>query len=491
MIRKKVFDYVQKYNMIEKNDYIVAGISGGADSVCLLFMLYELKKEMPVDIHAVHVNHMIRTDAGDDAEYVRKLCKRLEIPFTLVESDVERIAHDERISEEEAGRNVRYEAFYRTLEHYRGEKNGKIAVAHNRNDCCETFLFNLFRGSSLKGLSGIPPVRDCIVRPLLCLERIEIEEFLNKNGISYCIDSTNLEDNYTRNKIRHHILDTAVREISNAAVVHISEACGRISEAYSFVEDMTVQACEECVVQSGEGENAVFHIDAAHWKLLHTTLQGNVLMETLALAAGSRKDLESVHVDQLRGLFEKQCGRKISLPYCLCAERDYTGVRIYRETDVKQAQISDVEHIVTEQEHKRLLAGECLQIAVSDDEILVFSIKNADSVNIEKNIPQKKCTKWLDYDKIKNSIVVRTRKTGDYLTIDMPDGEIRKKTLKAYFTDNKVPREERSKICLVTEQNHVLWIVGGRISSYYKVSGSTKKILELTLIKTSEKFIAK
>lgn len=484
MIRKKVFDYIQKYNMLEKNDYIVAGVSGGADSVCLLFMLYELKKEMPVDIRAVHVNHMIRTDAGDDAEYVRRLCKRLEIPFTLVESDVERIAQNEHISTEEAGRNVRYEAFYRTLEQYRGEKNGKIAVAHNRNDCCETFLFNLFRGSSLKGLSGIPPVRDCIVRPLLCLERAEIEEFLNKNGISYCIDSTNLEDNYTRNKIRHHILDTAEREISSAAALHISEACGRISEAYSFVYDMTAQAFDECVVQSGEGENKVFHIDAAHWSLLHGMLQGNVLMETLALAAGSRKDLESVHVDQLRGLFEKQCGRKISLPYCLCAERDYTGVRIYRETAAKQPQ-STVEYTVSAQEHKRLLAGECLEIAVSDDEILVLSIKNADSVNIEKNIPQKKYTKWLDYDKIENSIVVRTRKTGDYLTIDMPDGEIRRKTLKAYFTDNKVPRKERGEICLVAEQSHILWIVGGRISSHYKVSGSTKRILELTLIKIS------
>lgn len=486
MITKRVLDYVRKHHMLEENDYVVAGVSGGADSVCLLFMLHALKEEIPIDIHVVHINHMIREDAGQDAAYVEELCERLNIPFTLVERDVEELADRKHISTEEAGRNVRYEAFYRTLELHRGKKNGKIAVAHNQNDCCETFLFNLFRGSSLKGLSGIQPVRDIIIRPLLCLERAEIEEFLNKNGIKYCIDSTNLEDNYTRNKIRHHILDTAVREVSPAAVGHISEACGRIREAYAFIEDMTRQAYDVCVSEAEESGAKILHIDKEHYKELHPTLQGNVLMEALAGAAGSRRDLESVHIEQIKALFERQCGRKINLPYGVCAERDYMGIRVYREKPREQKQSTVTEHIITLEERERLLAGERLEICLNAEEMLVLSIKKADSVNIEKNIPQKKCTKWIDYDKIKNSIAVRTRKERDYLTIDAPDGKIRRKTLKSYFTDNKVPRERRSEICLVTEESHVLWIVGGRISSFYKVSGSTRQILELALIKREQ-----
>lgn len=483
MITKRVLDYVRKHHMLEENDYVVAGVSGGADSVCLLFMLHALKKEIPIDIHVVHINHMIRQDAGQDAAYVKRLCEEFNIPFTLVECDVEELADRKHISTEEAGRNVRYEAFYRTLELCRGERNGKIAIAHNKNDCCETFLFNLFRGSSLKGLSGIQPVRDRIIRPLLCLERGEIEEFLNKNGIRYCIDSTNLEDNYTRNKIRHHILDTAVQEISPAAVLHISDACCRISEAYSLIDDMTGNAYTACVSKFEKGSVCGFHIDRECYKGLHPTLQGYVLMEVLSRAAGSRRDLEAVHIEQIKALFERQCGRKINLPYGICAERHYTGVRVYRENHEKTAQNAAKEHIIALADQERLLNGERVEISLSADETLVFSIKKADFVNVEKNIPQKKCTKWLDYDKIKNSIVVRTRKEGDYLTIDTPDGEIRKKTLKSYFTDNKVPREKRSEISLVTEGSHILWIVGGRISSFYKVSGSTKRVLELVLIK--------
>ena len=126
-------------------------------------------------------------------------------------------------------------------------KKGKIAVAHNKNDTCETFLFHLFRGSSLKGLSGIRPIRDRIIRPLLCLDRKEIEAFLKERNVDYCIDSTNLEDNYTRNKIRHHIMETAEKEICPESVNHIYNACERISEAYDLIEDLARQGYMDCV----------------------------------------------------------------------------------------------------------------------------------------------------------------------------------------------------------------------------------------------------
>ncbi len=486
MIQKRVLEYVQKYHMLEKDDYVVAGVSGGADSVCLLFLLCELRKEIPIALHVVHINHMIREDAGADAAYVKMICEKINIPFTLVECDVEALAREQHISAEEAGRNVRYEAFYRTLERHRSNKNGKIAIAHNKNDCCETFLFHLFRGSSLRGLSGIQPTRDGIIRPLLCLERCEIEEFLDKNGIKYCIDSTNLEDNYTRNKIRHHILETAVQEMNSAAVSHIYGACIKIDEAYSLIDDLTRSAYAECVSMLEKGSICGLHIDQEHFAGLHPTIQGYVLMKALERAAESRKNLEAVHVEQVKLLFQGQCGRKIDLPYKICAERDYKGIFVYKHSDAQTVQNQVLEYTLSFADRECLLRGECVKVRLNNDEMLVLSVKNVDSEEIWKNIPQKKYTKWLDYDRIKNSIVVRTRKEGDYLTIDMPDGAIRKKTLKSYFIDNKVPGEQRSALFLVTEGSHVLWIAGGRISSFYKIGNTTKRILELSLIRAGE-----
>ncbi len=474
MIAKKVSEYADRHHMLEENDYVVAGVSGGADSVCLLFMLQELKKKIPITLHAVHVNHMIRQDAADDAAYVERLCKTLNIPFTLVERDVERLAAERHISVEEAGRDARYEVFSRVLDN----RQGKIAVAHNKNDCCETFLFNLFRGSSLKGLSGIPPVRGQIIRPLLCLERSEIEEFLDKNGIKYCIDSTNLEDNYTRNKIRHRILGTAAQEISPAAVAHIGDACERISEAYSLLDDMAGSAYSACVSAGTEG----LSIDGTGFAGLHPTIQGYVIMEALARLAGSRRDIESVHIGQVKALFEKQCGRKINLPYGICAQRGYAGVTLRKTAWAPAKAGAAREYRVTPSDTERLLRGERVEISLRAGETLFLCVKDA-AAQKEKNIPQKKYTKWLDYDKIKDNIVVRCRKEGDYLTIDMPGGEVRRKTLKSYFIDNKIPAGERGEIFLVTVGSHVLWIAGGRISSFYKVSGSTKRILELVLVK--------
>ena len=175
--------------MLQPGDRVVAGVSGGADSVCLLFLLLEWRREFPLDIAVVHVNHGIRPEAGEDARYVEKLCGEHRIPFFLTEADVRQRSILEKAAEEWGAT--------------------KIAVAHNSNDRSETQLFHLFRGSGIRGLASILPVRGRIIRPILCLERWEIEDFLTQQGIFYCKDATNDEDDYTRNRIRHHILPYA------------------------------------------------------------------------------------------------------------------------------------------------------------------------------------------------------------------------------------------------------------------------------------------
>lgn len=466
----RVLQYVREHHMIEDGDCIVAGVSGGADSVCLLLMLLEIRKRIPMEIHVVHVNHLIRADAAADADYVRALCLANQVHFTLVEEDVEAIAHNLHLSTEEAGRNVRYAAFEKEL----GAKKGRIAVAHNKNDCCETFLFHLFRGTSLKGLSGIRPVRDRVIRPLLCLSRNEIELFLQERKVSYCIDSTNLEDNYSRNMIRHHILDTAVREISPAAVSHISDACERVSEAYDLIADMTRQGFDACVTVTPRA----YHIDRENFLALHRTIQGYVVMETLAHAAGSRKDLGAVHIEQIRELMNRQCGRLVQLPHRLLARRDYTGVCIYKEPGSLTREVVLSEIALSEEETEALAVGRELEILVGNHRKIRAKLIFVGNCGIDfENIPQKKYTKWFDYDKIKSGLCIRHRMPGDYLSIN--DAGARQK-LKNYLVNEKVPAKEREKIPLLADGAHIMWIVGYRISSYYKVGRHTKRILEVT-----------
>ena len=147
--REKVFAYIREHHMLQAGDRVVAGVSGGADSVCLLFLLLEWQKEVPTDIAVVHVDHGIRAEAGEDARYVEQLCEERRIPFFLTRAEVRNRARMEKISEEEAGRRTRYEAFEKAAKEWGATK---IAVAHNSNDRSETQLFHLFRGSGIRGL---------------------------------------------------------------------------------------------------------------------------------------------------------------------------------------------------------------------------------------------------------------------------------------------------------------------------------------------------
>ena len=168
-VEEKVSAYCSRYQMFQEGDSVVLGVSGGADSVCLLFVLLSLQKKWNLKLHVVHVNHGIRPDAREDAEYVRQLCETHNIPFLLVEENIPVLAKQWGVSEEEAGRKVRYEAFAKVLSQ---KKQGKIAVAHNSNDRAETMLFHLFRGTGLTGLGGIRPVREQRLKPIFRKSRL-------------------------------------------------------------------------------------------------------------------------------------------------------------------------------------------------------------------------------------------------------------------------------------------------------------------------------
>ncbi|MDD2972376.1 MAG: tRNA lysidine(34) synthetase TilS [Lachnospiraceae bacterium] len=494
----KVHRYIQKYHMIEENDKIIVGVSGGADSVCLLFVLLEIQKKMPLSLYVVHINHKIREEAMEDADYVKELCRKMELPYFLVEEDVEALAVREHLSPEEAGRKVRYAAFEKVMEEQGGNK---IAVAHNKNDRAETVLFNLFRGSSIRGLNGITPVRDQIIRPLLCVERKEIEQYLRERGITYCVDKTNGEDTYTRNRIRNHLLPYVEENISEQAVSHISDTAEVVAQTEEYLQKMTdvsyaevVTTAHDAGVPGGKSKKdnreqydgiqrqEPLWMDVSGFRSLDTIIQKYLIMKCMHQLAGSRKDITSRHVQDVVDLFEKPVSKRVSLPYQLTAVREYGKVRLEVQSEPRGESHADIPG--TDQRD----GDACVKIdleTIREQGSRVMEIKDLGTVEIRvfpykksERIPEKPYTKWFDYDRIDESLLARHRRTGDYLSINE---EGNTKSLKAYMIDEKIPQEQRDKLYVFASGQHVIWLVGHRISQYYKVDQNTKEILEINI----------
>jgi tRNA(Ile)-lysidine synthase len=454
---KKILDYVKKYHMIEDGDTIVAGISGGADSVCLLFVLLEFMKEIPFSLEVVHVNHGIRPEAGKDAEFVKNICNEKGLPFHLIEEDIKQRAKESGRSEEEEGREVRYSAFDKIL----GRRQGKIAVAHNSNDRAET------------GAGGIPPVNHRIIRPLLCVERCEIEYWLSERNLKFCIDCTNEQDIYTRNRIRHHILNYAEEYVCSGAVANMNRAAEQLREAEEYLARQTLEAVERCKV-SGDERKVVLSLSALFKE--DEYMQSRVLYHCLCLLAGSKKDLAASHIAGMKELFFKQGNGQINLPYHLKVYKNYDLGMIQREDLLtEENRVSDEYEILLPPMGEAL----CLKVpGLGSVEIRAFYREDS------QIIPQKTYTKWFDYDKITKSVMLRTKHTGYYLTINQSMG---RKSLQDYFVNEKIPRQERQQIYLLAEKSHIIWVLGHRISEYYKVTENTDKVLQVKILENITK----
>ncbi len=455
---------------------MVLGVSGGADSVCLLFALYGLARELEIKLYVVHVNHGIRRDAGQDAAYVEKLCRRLAVPFTLVEEDVEAVARRQGCSTEEAGRQVRYEAFHREMERRRAQK---IAVAHNAGDRAETMLLNLFRGSGLTGLGSIRPAREGIVRPLLGLERRAIEAYLERRQISWRQDSTNETDAYTRNRVRRHILPYAEREICSGAAAHLCRTADIFMEIEDYMEEQIRQARGLCVAREGTGQEGTSRLIlfCAAIEDLHPALQKGMLLSVLKEFSPVHKDMGAGQVEQMLALCVQPGNREIHLPQGIRASRSYDRVILERRRETEETAVPSAVPIPVPQSPGEshickvpggILRLTCLEKVNQGDQVYKKSV----------NLLENECTEWLDCDKIKELLEWRTRQMGDYLQIRTPSGYGRK-TIKSLFIDEKVPSRERDHIPLLAQGSHILWVAGGRICESCKISDYTRQILKV------------
>ena len=382
------------------------------------------------------------------------LCGTWNCPYRYMEADVEAYALGHHMSCEEAGRFLRYQAFAQVLEE-EGAEDGKVAVAHNKNDHAETVLFHLLRGSGLAGLTGIHPVRGRVIRPLLCVTRPEIEAFLEENQLAYCIDKTNSEDTYTRNKIRHHMLAYAEQEVCSQAVSHIYDTSVIVREALAYVDCHTQMAMERCGVASEK--DMIF--DVAAFEKEEPLIQKQLLLMAMERLSENRKDISAVHIRLLLGLFTRQGNASVDLPCGLRAYREYGRVRLAGRERERAESAPGVLRIpgVTRWGGYRFV---CQLLPYEKSQI----------------IPQKTYTKWFDYDKISKYLVLRTRQSGDYL---MTRGDGGRKSLKAYMIGEKIPQAERDRIPVLADGEHIVWVVGHRISGHYKTDRQTKTVLQI------------
>jgi tRNA(Ile)-lysidine synthase len=409
----KVYNFICKNNLLSSGECVVCGLSGGADSVALILTLNDLKEKLNINVEALHVNHCLRGKESDrDEEFCRELCKNLDIPFKAVSCDVKSLSASECISTEEAARKLRYQIF---ADHSHGKK---IATAHNANDNLETVILNLSRGTGVKGLSGIPVCRGNIIRPLLSVTRQEIEDFLKLKGQSYVTDSTNLSDDYTRNKIRHKIVPL-LSDINSSVIETSINTINNIREENDFIEKTISNAEEKC--RRGNKIYGLSNYDAVIRKrCISRLLADNHLPYSF-------RRLEEADDILLNG------GKiNISRSFFLECRNDELELKVIDKPTEYSASAE-------------LGINTSIEIANC-----TVKCELAECENLKKfEAVHKKSTFYVaDYDKIRGRLIVRTRKFGDKIKLK---GRSFTSSVKKLINE-KIPADERSELLFLEDE---------------------------------------
>ncbi len=470
MIIEKVIRFIKENNMLSKGEHVVLGVSGGADSMCLLLVLMEIAKIYRLKLTVVHIHHGIRGEEADrDEAFVENFCKERSVDFVKFHYNIPQMAKESGLSTEEAGRMVRYNAF----EQVRQERNAdKIAVAHNAGDDVETILLNMCRGTGISGMSGIKPVRGCIIRPVMCLTRKEIEKFLEKQKVSYINDSTNFENDYTRNKIRNVLVPYLNANINSKSDVHIGALGTMLGEIDDFMDAEGEKALADVIVSEDDARDEL-EVDAEKLEKLHPALKSVVVRKLLMKVADKLKDISINHIRSVISIAEGKTGNSANLPYNIEVIKYPESLIIRRNTKIanprtkKSIGKSNFEPIpLTAIPGTYEFGGNRLKITYD-------CLQNV-------NFEEKTYTKWLNCDILKNGLSIRTRQTGDYIIVTSFGG---RKLLKDFFIDSKIPREKRDDILLLADGSRILWIIGYRIGEDAKVTENTSKIVRVDIEK--------
>lgn len=439
----KVFSFVNKHNMINKGDTVICGLSGGADSVCLLLVLCGISRKIGFTVKALHVNHCLRGAESDhDENFCRKLCAELDVPFKAVSCNVTAFAEEKQLSVEESARILRYRIF--------AENSGsaKIATAHNANDNLETVIFNLARGSALKGVSGIPPVRDNIIRPLLAVSRQEIENHLKTLNQDYVTDSTNLSDDYTRNKIRHQILPVLCG--INPSLVETSvNSLETLREENSLIEKMTEQALSNC-----RDGNRFHGLENSH-EVVRRRCTARLLTEnSLPYSHDRLKDMDNILVH----------GGKMNISGDIFFISDGHNAELKKIPPVSAPEVISAE----------LRTGEN---SIFPDRIFECEIILCEDFRKIHGVHKKLTFYLLDYDKIIGRVILRNRRFGDRIRLQGKNFTSSVKKL----INSDIPAEERAELHFLEDENGTIFAEKLGIAERVAPDDKTVRFLRISI----------
>ena len=312
-LQVKVQKTIKTNNLIENNDKIVLAVSGGPDSLCMLDLLNKFKnsKKINFEIIVAHVNHMIREEADSDEEFVKQFCQEREIEFIPKKVDIKKIAQEKKIGLEEAGREERYKFFNEILTK---KRFNKIAIAHNKNDVAETMFMNLFRGTGISGLKGIEAKSGKYIRPLIEINRSEIEKYCTENELKPRIDKTNFENEYTRNKIRNLVIPYIQKEFNPNIIETMFRLSKLVQDEEDFMKKETEKIYTEIKVYEDLESKKQINLDLKKFNSQAKVIKSKILLYTITRLMGNSKGIEKVHIEDILKLCDRNIGNKFLTP---------------------------------------------------------------------------------------------------------------------------------------------------------------------------------
>ena len=471
MKRNYIIDSIIDNGLIAPASAVIAGVSGGPDSLCLLHALNSIADMYDLVLVPVHVNHMLRPEAGDESRHLEDICERMDLELRIYEASCKDVADELGISVEEAGRQVRYQIFDEVAAEL--EESGVpsekivIALAHNADDQAETVLFRLIRGTGPHGLAGIPSVRMSeagylIVRPLLNIERKDIEAYIRENKLKPNIDKSNDENTYTRNRIRNELIPYLEKNYNPKIKDNLRRYAGLAYMDDALLRDIAMSDYFDCVEVSSEKEEAV--LDIAKIKDNPPSINSRIVSMIFELLR--MEDCATFeNVTAITGLiYSDHPSAGIDLPYGIRARREYDRIIFSAEEEV----IKPDESIAI---YPRVLMAK----EFTPDEDETYAAFDFDAFNSE-------------YPGRIGDIELRTRREGDYLP--MKHGS---KKIQDLLVDSKVRKSARDSILMVCIGSEVLWVLPseyfagerektkGRFSPKFHITESTKRVLLIEL----------
>lgn len=311
---EKVINTIKKYNLISDGDNLVLGVSGGPDSIAMLDILNNIRNNetcnLNFNIVVAHINHMIREEASDDEKYVKDFCEKNNIEFYSKSIDVKKLANNNKIGTEEAGRIARYDFFEEILEK---TNSNKIAIAHNKNDNAETIIMNAIRGSGISGLKGIEAKRGKYIRPLIECERCEIENYCEERNLNPRIDKTNFENEYTRNKVRNVVIPYIKQEFNPNIIDTLNRLSELVSEEEDYINRQVGKIYKDILVEEKIEDKEII-LDLKKFNEQEKVIKSRLILYTITRIFGNCKGIEKVHIEDIIKLCSNNIGNKYLTP---------------------------------------------------------------------------------------------------------------------------------------------------------------------------------